>query len=107
MIIKNVKIYTEEQRFVPGAVVTQGDRIRRVACHTEEPLPECGDVLDGEGCFCIPGMIDLHFHGCRGRDFCDGTREALETIAEYEASIGVTAIAPVMACRINSDWLMP
>lgn len=94
MIIKNVKIYTEEQRFVPGAVVTQGDRIRRVACHTEEPLPECGDVLDGGGCFCIPGMIDLHFHGCRGRDFCDGTREALETISEYEASIGVTAIAP-------------
>lgn len=94
MVIKNVKIYTEEQRFAPGAVVTQGDRIQRVACDTAEPLPECGDVLDGEGCFCIPGMIDLHFHGCRGRDFCDGTREALETIAEYEAAIGVTAIAP-------------
>ena len=29
-----------------------------------------------------------------GYDFCDGTKEAIEEIAKYEASIGVTAIAP-------------
>ena len=29
-----------------------------------------------------------------GDDFCDGTKEAIARIAEYEASIGVTAIAP-------------
>ncbi len=32
-----------------------------------------GSVLDGEGCYAIPGLIDLHFHGCKGYDFCDGT----------------------------------
>ena len=44
--------------------------------------------------YAIPGLIDLHFHGCMGDDFCDGDREALKRIAEYEASVGVTAIAP-------------
>ena len=39
-------------------------------------------------------MLDRHFHGCEGVDFCDGTAEALNKIAEYEASIGVTAISP-------------
>ena len=29
-------------------------------------LPERGDVLDGQGAYAIPGLIDLHFHGCRG-----------------------------------------
>lgn len=52
------------------------------------------EVLDGGGCYAVPGMIDLHFHGCRGYDVCDGTPEALREIAQYEASIGVTAIAP-------------
>ena len=47
-----------------------------------------------QGMYAIPGLIDLHFHGCMGDDFCDGDREALKRIAEYEASVGVTAIAP-------------
>ncbi len=53
-----------------------------------------GDVLDGKGCYAIPGLIDLHFHGCKGDDFCDGDKDAIGRIAEYEASVGVTAIAP-------------
>ena len=59
-------------------------------------------VIDGEGCYAIPGLIDLHFHGCKGYDFCDGTKEAIEKIAEYEASVGVTAISPAtMTLPVN------
>lgn len=50
--------------------------------------------MDGKGCYAIPGLIDLHFHGCKGDDFCDGDKDAIGRIAEYEASVGVTAIAP-------------
>ncbi len=59
---------------------------------------------DGEeehsGCLIIPGLIDLHFHGAAGHDFCDGTREALSAISRYEARCGVTGIAP--ACMPDS-----
>ena len=110
MIIDNVKVYTESEKFISGGIITQGDKI--VAVYTEkekeatfknlnitadsfaqqEKLEE--DVIDGNGAYAIPGLIDLHFHGCMGDDFCDGDKEAICRIAEYEASVGVTAIAP-------------
>lgn len=53
-----------------------------------------GDVIDARGLVVSPGFIDLHFHGCVGRDFCDGDVEAISAIAHYQASRGVTAICP-------------
>lgn len=96
MIIKNVKVYTPQKNFVPGVVVTRDGWIHDVLLGEDISVnaSEEEPVLDGEGSFCFPGMIDLHFHGCKGYDFCDGTKEAVEEIAKYEASIGVTAIAP-------------
>lgn len=103
MIIKNVKVFTKECEFVPGEIYVEGDRISSIRTGTpkegnkegnETETPADGAVLDGQGSYCLPGMIDLHFHGCKGYDLCDGTREALDEIAKYEASIGVTAICP-------------
>lgn len=95
MIIKNIKIYQPDQTFVPGVIITEDDHIKEV-CTEREAVESTASqqVLDGQGCYCIPGMIDLHFHGCKGADFCDGTREVLDTISQFEASIGVTAISP-------------
>lgn len=50
--------------------------------------------IDASGCYVIPGLIDIHFHGCVGVDFCDGTIEAMRKIAEYELQQGVTSIHP-------------
>ena len=104
MLIKNVKVYTEDWRFEEGEIVIRDGIFERVNFKTDkeeaegngEPVPDVAEdvIVDGEGCFAIPGLIDLHFHGCMGDDFCDGTKEAIERIAAYEASIGVTAIAP-------------
>lgn len=104
MLIKNVKVYTEDWRFEEGEIVIRDGVFERVNFKTDkEEVEENGKnmpdgaedvIVDGEGCFAIPGLIDLHFHGCMGDDFCDGTKEAIERIAAYEASIGVTAIAP-------------
>lgn len=96
MIIKNVKIYTEEKKFTEGVVITKNDKIEQVILNSEFYPENYGQdqIIDGAGCYCLPGMIDLHFHGCKGYDVCDGTKEALKVISEYEASIGVTAIAP-------------
>ena len=89
MIIKNVKVYQEDQTFKEGEIC-----IRDGVFVGNADAQEGEEILDGEGCYAIPGMIDLHFHGCMGYDFCDGTQEAIRKIARYEASIGVTAIAP-------------
>lgn len=106
MIIRNVKVYTEEMEFVEGEIVLQDGRIE--AAQGSGTGEDSGktlageEVLDGGGCYAIPGLIDLHFHGCKGYDFCDGTSEAIAKIAEYEASVGVTAICPAtMTLPVN------
>lgn len=95
MRIINVQVYTEEGMFVPGEIVAENEKISKVIIDgVKSENVEDSEVIDGEGAYAIPGMIDIHFHGCKGYDFCDGTREAFEEIAKYEASIGVTAISP-------------
>lgn len=92
MIIKNVKVFQENKTFKDGEIVIRDGVFAEDGAAQSSGSTE--QVLDGEGCYAIPGMIDLHFHGVMGYDFCDGTREAIAEIAKYEASIGVTAIAP-------------
>ena len=85
MQIKNVKVFTEEKQFQQGEIEIADGVFAKEAD---------GEVIDGEGCYAIPGMIDVHFHGCVGYDFCDGTEEAIAEIAKYEAAQGVTTIVP-------------
>ena len=95
MIIKNVKVVTEEKTFIDGTIVIRDGKIVDVLTMENEAAADVAEeVIDGEGAYAIPGLVDIHFHGCKGYDFCDGTKEAIEEIAKYEASVGVTAISP-------------
>ncbi|MCD8122589.1 MAG: N-acetylglucosamine-6-phosphate deacetylase [Clostridiales bacterium] len=86
MKIINAMVYTEEGVFARRDVYTDGEWIAETSTD--------GEILDGTGCYLIPGLTDIHFHGCVGHDFCDGTHEAMEAMAVYEASRGVTTIVP-------------
>jgi len=61
--------------------------------------------LDASGCYVIPGLVDLHFHGCLGEDFSDATPEGLSVMADYELSRGVTYICPA-GMTLGEDQLM-
>lgn len=85
MIIENAKVYTKEQVFQNGNIgIKDGVFLKDAG----------GEIIDAKGYYAIPGLIDLHLHGCIGYDFCDGSLEAIKKIAEYELSCGVTGIAP-------------
>lgn len=87
MIIKNALTFTENNEFVKKDIYIDGDKI-------VDSLPSETEIIDAEGLYAIPGLIDIHMHGCVGYDFCDGTKEAVQAIADYESSCGVTRIAP-------------
>lgn len=53
-----------------------------------------GEVLDASGCYVIPGLLDLHFHGSAGADISDGDLKGLHKMGAYEASRGITAMCP-------------
>lgn len=50
--------------------------------------------VSAHGCYVIPGLTDLHFHGCVGEDFSDATPDGLQKMADYELSRGITQICP-------------
>ncbi len=71
--------------------------LRRDVCFDEDLLTldsADGKTYDARGCYVIPGLTDVHFHGCKGADFSDGDIDGLQTMAEYELSRGVTQICP-------------
>ena len=86
MQFSNLKIYQPDGTFRTGSLAVADDRILAAG--------ETGDAVDMDGLYAIPGLVDLHFHGCMGRDFCDGTAEAISTLAAYQAQNGVAAICP-------------
>ena len=95
MIIINGKIFGKSGQFHNGFIVVENGRIEDVGyediskeiCRNEE-------VIDADGLYVIPGFVDIHFHGCVGYDFCDGTKEAFDAITKYQAENGVTSISP-------------
>ena len=86
MQIKNALVYGSDFKFKPGTLSREGDRLTRES--------KGGEVIDAEGCYVIPGLVDIHFHGCKSHDFSEGTPESIRVIAKYEAQNGVTSICP-------------
>ena len=86
MLIKGGKVFDLEQGFVERELCTDGKLIAQTS----------GDeaVLDASGCYVIPGLVDVHFHGAVGEDFSDATPDGLQAMADYELSEGVTYICP-------------
>lgn len=97
MIIKCGAVFTKKCMFEPQVITVEEGIITDISDAT---AGGCGseygnqEVLDAEGCYLIPGLTDIHFHGCAGHDFCEGTKEAFEAIASYELCQGVTSMCP-------------
>ena len=51
-------------------------------------------ILDAEGGYLIPGLIDVHTHAAMGADASDGDEEGLHLMAKYYAAGGVTTFFP-------------
>ena len=89
MLIKNAMVYTPRHTFEKGSILIREGRILPFG------TPEEGEeVIDAEGLYALPGLVDIHFHGAMGKDFCDANEEAIQTLADFEASKGVLAICP-------------
>ena len=87
MKIIGALVYGADKKFHEQDLYLKDGLITDMATEGEE-------VVEASGCYAIPGLIDIHFHGAMGADVCDCTMEAFEKIAEYEAGRGVTAICP-------------
>ena len=86
MRITGGQVFDLEQGFVSRDVCFDGEKLEQGSAG--------GKTYDASGCYVIPGLTDLHFHGCVGEDFSDATPDGLQKMADYELSRGVTQICP-------------
>lgn len=80
------------QEIREGQALVFDERIRGF-CSPDRIPPEA-ERIDVQGAYVSPGFLNLHIHGCGGRDAMDGSREALETMSRLLPATGVTGWLP-------------
>lgn len=107
MIIINGNVFTKDFKFEKKNIRIINDKIAEI---TDEEiditkLEMFEEVIDAKGKMVIPGLTDIHFHGCVGYDFCDASEEAISAMAKYQLSLGVTSICPA-TMTLSKERLM-
>ena len=87
--IINGRIVTPES-VVEGKVLVYDEKIQGVV----DAAPAGAEVIDAQGGYVIPGLVDMHIHGYLGEDASDGSYEGLKIMAEGVAKNGVTSFLP-------------
>ncbi len=57
-------------------------------------IPAEAEVIDAEGNYVMPGLVDVHIHGYLNEDASDGKPEGIRKMAEGVVKNGVTAFLP-------------
>lgn len=90
MLIKNAKIYTE-QEIIHGHLLIKDGKIDQIYRDLPSDFNDQIKVIEANQLNLIPGFIDTHIHGANGADVMDATPEAIETMANYLVSEGTTS----------------
>lgn len=93
MVIKGEHIFSEEGGFRKGSIEISDNKIKKTNWGNNMATPK-DEVLEVGEWYVVPGLVDIHFHGCMGVDFCDGTYHAMDVITKYELEHGITSIVP-------------
>ena len=91
MIIRNAKVAIGDHEEVYKDIYIRDGIISDM---DEGMKDKESEQIDATGLWAIPGLVDLHFHGAVGYDFCNTDEEGLKKILDYEASWGVMAVLP-------------
>lgn len=90
MLFKNAYVFNKDFDLEKADLAVEGSVISAVG----EGLEATGEVFDLSDCMILPGLVDIHIHGCAGFDTCDSTPEAISGIAAHLLEQGVTSFCP-------------
>ena len=82
------KIFTEEG-YISGEILIEGDIISDIKILPEDEQVECNERIR-----IIPGLVDIHSHGCMGMDTCETDADGIGKMADFEKSRGITSYCP-------------
>ncbi len=89
--IKNGKIIME-YGILEDAVLAFDSKICGIT--DEKEIPDGAEIIDANGGFVSPGLIDIHIHGYLGEDTSDGKADGIFKMANGVMKNGVTSFCP-------------
>ena len=90
---------TAHRTFTEGGVLTENGVFVRVY---RQPITDpyevlCDRAVDADGCYLVPGLVDVHTHGRAGGDFVSADEDKLTEMAKSYLASGVTSVMPTLA----------
>lgn len=70
-----------------------------------QALPAEAEIIDAQGAYAAPGLIDLHIHGFAGFGPELASEQSLLHMSAELAKVGVTAFCPTLYCGQPADML--
>lgn len=89
MILKNGTVYNNDFEPISADIEISGEKLLNIGKSESNE-----NAIDISGLTVIPGLIDMHIHGCGGADTGDATPEALEAMSQCLVNKGVTSFCP-------------
>lgn len=68
-------------------------------------IPEGTEIIDCAGKRIIPGLIDIHTHGCMGHDFSTATPAEMHDMMKWYAKQGVTSVLPTVSTDTKPNMI--
>ena len=78
---------------IPGKALLYDERIIGLA-DEETALAQASEIIDAQGAYVAPGLIDVHIHGYNGSDVSDADPAGVRQMAEGILKNGVTSFLP-------------
>lgn len=103
----HARIYTPVEEVEDGYLIVEDGLILDVgACRVlrAESLREA-EVVELRGDLLVPGFIDLQVNGGSGRDFLEGTEEAVVEAASFHLQHGTTSLLPTLITAPHAELL--
>ena len=89
--IVNGKIILKD-KIIENFAILYTDKIIDIVQNNE--ICDNAEIIDANGGYVAPGLIDLHIHGYLGKDVCDGEEASIRTISKGLLANGVTGYLP-------------
>jgi N-acetylglucosamine-6-phosphate deacetylase len=93
--IRHATVFTPMKQIDNGALLTDGKRIAGVGPVDEIPCPDDARIIEADGLFLVPGLIDLQINGAFGHDFTADPTTIWQVAAQLPR-YGVTAFLPTI-----------
>lgn len=98
MILKNAKVFLDG-KFKISDIKLEGSQIIEISDAISPDQQD--DIFDFKGKLILPGLIDIHTHGCVGFDFSSASVDGMKEMCRYYLSKGVTT---VLATTMTNEY---